>query len=183
MFQWITRCVPGLSILALLSISFAAFVDLDYFLPFQYLVRDYGRPLGEHASDGRPNALSLAQKTFIALSLFVHLNALYFAIRLCFALLKVLKESKKALQRRQQPSTKMSGVEDDMETELTEGVSMNTLEANQLGTETSSLIGTQEIIHGIILPSYKEDFDTLRTTLHVLASHPRAASQYEVIPP
>ncbi|KAJ6105308.1 hypothetical protein N7523_010118 [Penicillium sp. IBT 18751x] len=39
---------------------------------------------------------------------------------------------------------------------------------------------TQELIYAIILPNLGEDFDVLRTTIQVLASHPRAQSQYEV---
>ncbi|KAF7591868.1 hypothetical protein BBP40_000910 [Aspergillus hancockii] len=37
-----------------------------------------------------------------------------------------------------------------------------------------------EVIHAIILPNYNEEIHTLRTTLNVLASHPRACTQYEV---
>jgi hypothetical protein len=36
------------------------------------------------------------------------------------------------------------------------------------------------IIHAIIIPNFNENIDTLRTTLSVLASHPRAYSQYKV---
>lgn len=39
-----------------------------------------------------------------------------------------------------------------------------------------------EVVHAIILPNYCEGMDTLETTLKVLASHPRAATQYEVSP-
>lgn len=36
------------------------------------------------------------------------------------------------------------------------------------------------ILHTIILPNYKEDMDTLKETLDVLASHSQAVSSYEV---
>jgi hypothetical protein len=36
------------------------------------------------------------------------------------------------------------------------------------------------VLHAIILPNYKEDMDTLKETLEVLASHPQAKSSYEV---
>ena len=38
----------------------------------------------------------------------------------------------------------------------------------------------ESVIHAIILPSYKEDLDTLRETLSVLASHILAKSSYDV---
>jgi hypothetical protein len=36
------------------------------------------------------------------------------------------------------------------------------------------------ILHTVILFNYKEDMDTLKETLLVLASHPQAKSSYEV---
>lgn len=36
------------------------------------------------------------------------------------------------------------------------------------------------IRHAILIPSYKEDIDTLRGTLDVLAGHSLAAKQYDV---
>ncbi|ORY70994.1 glycosyl transferase family group 2-domain-containing protein [Pseudomassariella vexata] len=36
------------------------------------------------------------------------------------------------------------------------------------------------ILHAIIIPNYKEDIDMLRETLEVLASHPRAQTNYDV---
>ncbi|KAF9894775.1 hypothetical protein FE257_004396 [Aspergillus nanangensis] len=37
-----------------------------------------------------------------------------------------------------------------------------------------------EVVHAIIVPSYREDFDTLWTSLAVLPSHPRARAQYAI---
>ena len=171
----------GLSILTLLGVSFAAFIDLYYSLLFQDLVRDHGQLPGEHASDGRPTTLPLTQKIIIGMSLFVHLNAFYFAIRLFFALLKTPRESKKALQRRHSTTPKSVDTEDAFEAELAGNVSLSVLGRTQFEAESKYLVNNQEVVHAIILPNYKENFDTLWTTLYVLASHPRAASQYEVI--
>ena len=38
----------------------------------------------------------------------------------------------------------------------------------------------ESVVHAVILPSYKEDMDTLRETLSVLASHTLAKSSYDV---
>ena len=43
--------------------------------------------------------------------------------------------------------------------------------------------GVDEVVHAIILPSYKEDMDTMRETLSVLASHLLAKSSYDVREP
>jgi hypothetical protein len=37
-----------------------------------------------------------------------------------------------------------------------------------------------EVTHAIIVPNYSETLETLASTLRVLASHPRARTQYEV---
>ena len=44
----------------------------------------------------------------------------------------------------------------------------------------SSFHDKTNVVHAIILPSYKEDIDTLRETLSVLASHVLAKSSYDV---
>ncbi|KAI8632170.1 glycosyl transferase family group 2-domain-containing protein [Xylariaceae sp. FL1651] len=40
--------------------------------------------------------------------------------------------------------------------------------------------GIERVIHAIIIPNYKEEMDTLRETLDVLASHPQARDTYDV---
>jgi hypothetical protein len=47
-------------------------------------------------------------------------------------------------------------------------------------TLPASLSIEDEIVHAIILPNYKEDIETLKQTLAVLASHDQASCQYEV---
>jgi antirestriction protein len=45
---------------------------------------------------------------------------------------------------------------------------------------TESEYEDEPLIHAIILPNYKEDMDTLKETLEVMASHQFARSSYEV---
>jgi hypothetical protein len=40
--------------------------------------------------------------------------------------------------------------------------------------------GIDRVVHAIIIPNYKEEMDTLRETLDVLASHPQARETYDV---
>lgn len=49
-----------------------------------------------------------------------------------------------------------------------------------ISTSSSSTWDEEEIVHAIILPNYKENMDTLRETLHILASHSLARSSHEV---
>ena len=48
------------------------------------------------------------------------------------------------------------------------------------GNDTRHDLPYEHVVHVIILPNYKEDIDTLRETLDVLASHTRSVSQYKV---
>lgn len=179
MLQWASRCVPGFSIIALLSLSLLAFTDIGYFLRLQNHPQYYGPPPPghPHPSGSRPGSLPLPQKTFMCLSIFVHLNAFGFAIRLFFSLLYISKESKKVLQRRSVTGFKLL---EDGEQDLGGDLALDVLQVNPSQEESKSFLDGKEVIHAIILPNYKEDIDTLRTTLQVLASHPRASSQYEV---
>lgn len=43
--------------------------------------------------------------------------------------------------------------------------------------------GIDRVIHAIIIPNYKEEMDTLRETLDVMASHPLARDTYDVSRP
>ncbi|KAH9222531.1 hypothetical protein DL95DRAFT_505508 [Leptodontidium sp. 2 PMI_412] len=49
-----------------------------------------------------------------------------------------------------------------------------------ISTSSSSTWDEEEIVHAIILPNYKENMDTLRETLHILASHSLARSSHEI---
>ncbi|GAD98923.1 hypothetical protein NFIA_039750 [Paecilomyces variotii No. 5] len=182
MFQWASRCAPGLSILALLLLSYVAFADVwYYFTPPQDKHQHLGPP--HHCSPpcDRTDALPLAQKIFIVLSLFVHLNAFYFSVRLFFALVKTLRESRKALGRRSSIESKLlESVQDDIEYNPQGAISLNAVEAELLEANLRDVFVKKEVIHAIIIPNYKEDIDTLRVTLQVLAIHPRASTQYEI---
>ncbi|KAI3105138.1 CAZyme family GT2 [Penicillium roqueforti] len=85
-----------------------------------------------------------------------------------------------ALQRRHSTTPKSVDTEDAFEAELAGNVPLSVLGGTQFEAEPDYLVNNQEVVHAIILPNYEENFDTLWTTLHVLASHPRAASQYEI---
>ncbi|EJT72757.1 hypothetical protein GGTG_09614 [Gaeumannomyces tritici R3-111a-1] len=55
-------------------------------------------------------------------------------------------------------------------------------EAGDLDIEfcTDGDVAPDHVIHAIIIPNYKEEVDTLRETLEVLASHPQARNCYDV---
>lgn len=56
--------------------------------------------------------------------------------------------------------------------------------SSEAGDEPEYLLGSditaESVVHAIIVPNYKEEMDTLRETLEVLASHPQAREVYDV---
>lgn len=110
-------------------------------------------------------SLSVAQQIFIVYTLLVHTNLLVFALRLSCSLWYTLRQTKQVLSRRYNP----------ISSPFREPAS-----PTQKLPDTTVFEVEDEVVHAIILPNYGEDLHTLRTTLNVLASHPRASTQYEV---
>lgn len=180
MWKWISRCVPGLSLLALLTLLVLAFPETVSWIHFSWSGKEPSGPF-HHGNDdwqARQATLSLAQKIFIGYTVFVHGNAFTFSLRLAWALSQMVRQTRAVLGRR--PLTKKfhgsagsdSPVFAESPTDTPDPMSfdLGALEGGEQG----------EVVHAIILPNYSEDLDTLETTLKVLASHPRAATQYEV---
>ncbi|KAI0029813.1 glycosyl transferase family group 2-domain-containing protein [Vararia minispora EC-137] len=151
--HWLTRCVPGLSILLLISLITVMFSDVKswFFLPLACVLMTY--------------------------SVIIHVDTFIFAIRLPYALLHVNRGVMDALRRRGEKSTKQaasaSQYRDDDRDET---------RAEDAGRAKLDVVGGQEgeVVHLIIVPNYMEDVSTLKSTLDVLASHPRARTQYEI---
>ncbi|KAF3388135.1 hypothetical protein DPV78_012322 [Talaromyces pinophilus] len=189
MWTWFSRSVPGLSLLSLIALLLVAFPDItsgiSHFAPWSGNAPTTKSPdHGHHGASRNPMPLSLAQKIFIGYTVLVHLNAVTFVMRLAWALSRMTYATRAVLRRR--PAIKFfrspSGSESPpfadspiMTPTLSElsgpmGVDLGDLENGDGG----------EVVHAIILPNYCEDLETLQTTLKVLASHPRAATQYEI---
>lgn len=109
--------------------------------------------------------LSVAQQIFIVYTVLVHTNLLVFAVRLSCSLWYTIRQTKEVLARRC-PSSPFREVP--------------TSPTQKLPEPEVFKVEDDEVVHAIILPNYGEDLHTLRTTLNVLASHPRASTQYEV---
>jgi hypothetical protein len=96
-----------------------------------------------------------------------------FTIRLGLSLFNITKQTRRAINRRQ--------LENDPDSPFTTESSDPFDQSLSKSLHTTEIeVGTPELINAIILPNYCEDLHTLETTLKVLASHPRAKSQYDV---
>jgi hypothetical protein len=178
--KWVCRCIPAFSIL------------LWIFVTYQALGGRIPGPFSKTAEGGQPVAydwqhLSYWQLMYIFYAVLSHLFAcLLFPGRLVWAIWHISDEIK---------SAKFEALEcvpyAESEGEVDDKSSQTSLSGKTLSVSDGSLsrVGTpkgdhfaddDEVIHAIILPSYKEDMDTMRETISVLASHSLAKTNYDV---
>ncbi|EED12126.1 hypothetical protein TSTA_001940 [Talaromyces stipitatus ATCC 10500] len=188
MWTWFSRCVPGISLLLLIALLAVAFPDitreLSHLLPWSGKVPATKTPGHDHGTSHHPLHLSVAQKIFIGYTLLVHLNAATFVVRLAWALWRMTFAARALLRRR--PATKcLRSPADPVMPPFADSPIITPISSEVSDPMSFDLGGLEdgeggEVVHAIILPNYSEDLETLRTTLNVLASHPRAVTQYEI---
>lgn len=171
MLQWASRCLPGFSIIALVFLL----VFTSNLIPFSPW-NSIWPPAKGPPSTGDNSVLNVAQKIFMVYTVLVHTNMLWFAARLSWSLWYVTKQTKQVLSRRWKAN------ENDYVDDPPPSPSRKLPDPSIFKFNNPAVyeVDDQEVIHAIILPNYGEDIHTLITTLNVLASHPRARSQYEV---
>jgi hypothetical protein len=181
MLGWITRCLPGFSIIGLLLLLVCAFSDILQ----SEVWRSFFPPTNKPAQ-GPWSGLNIAQRIFVAYALLIHVHMLGFTLRLGWSIFRATGKAKLALERRiwhtPLPSPQYEGDEYiEQPISPVSAHSMDSLISKNLKADvTVNEVVEEELVHAIILPNYCEDLHTLETTLKVLASHPRARSQYEI---
>jgi hypothetical protein len=169
MLLWLSRCLPGLSIIALILMLVFAFSDLLK----SSLWKSFFPPSTKPPSESPWSGLSIPQIFFVVYIVFIHTQMFAFTIRLGLSLFNITKQTRRAINRRQ--------LENDPDSPFTTESRDPFDQSLSKSLHTTEIeVGTPELINAIILPNYCEDLHTLETTLKVLASHPRAKSQYDV---
>ena len=192
---WCVRCVPGLSILALLSLVLCALGDPRRWLGWsgpryggggREHHRSHAGPAPHH---GPADVLTSAQLFFVSYTVLIHLLALGFPLRLCWAVWQLTREIKSVVAQ-YGGTYRRSGVRPLTRTVGSPAASLSGLETGRGDSSSRSSSSSGEVrirsdslgmvVHAILLPNYKEDIDTLRETLEVLASHAQARTSYDV---
>lgn len=193
-FRWCIKRIVSLSLIALLVLAYCALwrnprlsasrvhtIGDDGTRPFATF--DRHQPGSWHDHGHARNALSISRVVYILYSIFTFLVAAIFPIRACksvYAITRLLKEANAAaqLKTRHFRESGESSVQED--SPISASSSLDDSSEETLYDADDDEPASPMILHAIILPNYKEDFDTLRTTLQVLASHPRARRSYDV---
>lgn len=151
----------------------------------------------QNESQPSPDASGATVWTYIFAyyTLFVHCALMGFPLRACYAVLNLsrslirnktggsLKDYKSKALRRRGSCTSVSSSE-TLTSENHGTSSSASSDAGDVETETyTDYTGTPSpgpIVHAVVIPNYKEEVDSLKETLEVLASHPQAQSSYDV---
>ena len=193
LFSWFSRRAGGLSMMALIALSYWVISQESTFQRHAYKHEQPGEAAASYSSTSTTGA-GVWTYIFAYYSLLVHALMFFFPIRSCWAVWDLtqalrrtsrhqsLEDYKKlAPGRRRGSHTSLSSSETLMsEAHLN---SSTTSESGDLEFEmyTDGGKGSREnIIHAVVIPNYKEDLDTLKETLDVLASHPNASTSYDV---
>lgn len=157
MLQWLSRCTPGITVIFLIVLIIATIIDS----------KTYG--------------ISPVERFIMIYTTLVHCNAAVFSCRLIWSLICVERGTRELLRRRNQPMSKdnYTGLDNSFTDTPTDAQNGDVYQNG--GIHKAPLPEEEpEVLHVMILPNYMEDLETLRRTLSVLASHPRAQKQYEV---
>jgi hypothetical protein len=146
---------------------------------------------GQGASAYDPRGRGIWVKLFSYYCLLIHFLVFIFPLRSCWAVFTITRSLRKAARsralrdikfghRRRGSSTSLSSSE--TLTSSKDLSSSSSSEAGDLDTDgfADGDIAPDRVIHAIVIPNYKEETDTLRETLEVLASHPQARNTYDV---
>jgi hypothetical protein len=188
-FTWCSRRAGGLAMLATITLSYWVISS-----ELEAQRHDYKYQSTHSLSaqpDYDPKKGGNWVKLFSYYCLVIHFCVFVFPLRSSYAVFTITRSLRKAARtralrdikfghRRRGSSTSLSSSE--TLTSSRDISSSSSSEAGDLDLEcyTDGDIAPDRVIHAIVIPNYKEENDTLRETLEVLASHPQARNTYDV---
>lgn len=189
-FAWCSRRAGGLAMLATIALSYWVISSELYAQRHGYKYQSNGS-VTAHNPNAQRDAFWV--KIFSYYCLLIHFLVFLFPLRSSYAVFTITRTLRKAARtralrdikfghRRRGSSTSLSSSE--TLTSSRDLSSTSSSEAGDLDTECylDPDIAPDRVIHAIVIPNYKEENDTLRETLEVLASHPQARNTYDVSP-
>jgi len=185
--SWCTQRVSSLGLVAFLCLLCLALWP-RHLAPS--LVDISSLPSKIYSKTTRDQVKSTNSQLFLAFyTIAAHVLGLTFPLRLCWSCWTLTKRLKAAAS--QSPHAARRYLKQHRK--LSEGAlyhegydSSSSSTSSSLSSECKDEFTSEKaededlVLHAIILPNYKEDMETLKETLEVLASHPQAKSSYEV---
>ncbi|KAF7561142.1 hypothetical protein G7046_g3019 [Stylonectria norvegica] len=191
-FAWCSRRAGGLAMLALLGLSYWVISRESTLHKHRYKYEQPGTGATYFSSTSTVGA-GIWTFVFAYYCLLVHVLVSLFPVRACWSLWgltqtfkrstqsNTLRDLKKLAMRRR--SSYASSASSETLTSSHNDYSSTVSEAGDSDPDTYTEGGhltVDRVIHAIIIPNYKEELDTLKETLDVLASHPQAHDSYDI---
>lgn len=191
LFSWASRRSGGLAMVVTIALSYWVISRESEAQRNGY---HYQQPDTLSAPSSSTTGGGIWTVIFAYYCLFIHVLVSMFPLRACWAIWDLTRNLRKTARskllkdfrfarRRRGSSTSLSSSETLISSR--DGCSASSSEAGDLDQSTYPDTDTarDQIIHAIIIPNYKEEMDTLRETLEVLASHTQARNTYDVSTP
>ncbi|ROT39788.1 hypothetical protein SODALDRAFT_273577 [Sodiomyces alkalinus F11] len=187
---WCSRRAPGLAMIALVMLCYWV---ISRELAASRYNFEYSQQTGVAVTaNGSPDkGAGFLTALFAYYSLFVHALMCLFPARSCWAIFDLTRTLRKtarsrilrdfkSLHRRRGSSTSLSSAETLTSSHACSASSSEAGDIDLQPYPEASEEAATAVIHAIVIPNYKEEVDTLRETLDVLASHPQATASYDV---
>lgn len=181
-----------------------ALIGLSYYvISRESVIENYGFILykgasttdGSHSSKVTAAGAGIWTFVFAYYCLLIHFLVALFPIRACWSIWSIKKSLRQSAQSRAVHHYKAAGLRrQNSASSITSSETLSSSDSDNVFSTASELTDSESelftegkdgiqsgpIIHAIVIPNYKEEEETLRETLDVLASHPQAQSCYDV---
>ncbi|KAF2090569.1 hypothetical protein K490DRAFT_34251 [Saccharata proteae CBS 121410] len=189
LFRAFTRRIVGLIWIAFICLTYIVLRGDSHVAAWRKQSADGPSGLPAQSSFQSPSrgqdALSVVRWIWISYAVLVHVFALVFPVRACWAMRSLTQRIRAANLKRFPPPPQNALGEFAKPTDNgLLGPTAIQLE-DKISPASSSYDGDDEntlemVVHAILVPNYKEDIESLRETLEVLACHPSARSCYDI---
>ncbi|KFA73127.1 hypothetical protein S40288_07489 [Stachybotrys chartarum IBT 40288] len=191
LFTWCTRRAGGLSMVVLVVLSYWV-ISSEYTLQRHGYKYEQAETLTASYSSTSTTGAGIWTYIFAYYALFVHVLVFMLPFRALWAVWDVTQALKRtlrgdalldykklAVKRRDSYASLSSSETLTSEHNTASSAASEAGDVEEMYTDSGDVI-QDPIIHAIVIPNYKEEMDTLKETLEVLASHPLAHSSYDV---
>ncbi|OTB02130.1 hypothetical protein M426DRAFT_206238 [Hypoxylon sp. CI-4A] len=194
LFAWCTRRAGGLAMLFTIGLSYWVITKESAATQSDYQDNQQDDLRKPSYLTGSSEGAGIWTVVFAYYCLLIHFLVFAFPMRSCYAMFDITKGLKKVARNRSLRDFKLSHRRRGSSTSLSSSETLTSSKEDSLpSSTTTSELGDIEpefyadgdsdldrVIHAIVIPNYKEEVDSLRETLDVLASHPQARDCYDI---
>lgn len=189
---WCAGRLGGLAMICLIIVSYWVISRESAATKYRNIATELNN--GLDTSSTLLNGAGIWTVIFAWYCLLIHVMVFSFPLRACWAIWDITTSLRETAQntvnldsfrsehRRRNSSASIASSHAPTLSQATSGASSEVGDIDcESATDSDTVVGTlDQIIHAIVIPNYKEEVDTLRETLDVLASHSHARFTYDV---